>query len=813
MRTIWQDLRHGLRVLRNSPGFTAVAVLTLALGIAAATTVFGWIDATVRNDVPGVERAGDLLPLETLDPSGDPVRGSFLNYRDFRDSLKLVAGVAASDDTTFSLGAADQRRAQPVWGELVSGNYFAVLAVKPAARRLFGADELADKPGANPVAVLSYRLWQSHFHGDPAAIGKTIRLNRHDLTVIGVTEPAFRGSSSSRIFDVWVPIGMGEELGILDRYTFTARAWRNLWMIARLRPGVPLDRANAEVASVARHLSALDPAHLTGFGAMLARHTPGQLQVIRLLRILMAVALLLLLIVCANVANLLLARAIARQREFGVRIALGAARRRIVQQVLVETFLLAIAGSALGLLLALWMADAAIRLAPNVGIPTAVDVHLNARILLFTTLTCVAATLVSCLVPLWHVFRTDVNESLKEGGRSGGPGARSHRVRGALVVAEVAFATVALVGAGLFLRSFQQAANTDPGFDKHSVLAARFYIQTSGYTIPEIQQFCLRLRDRLASTPGVAAVSYADYVPLWAGDGPYTRVAVKGYTPQPGEDMNIRRTIVSPGYFASLRIPLIDGRDFTDADTPDAPPVVIVNRTFARHYFAGANPLGREIAAWGQRFTVVGVVKDSRYFTPTESPRPYFYAAFRQRYGKDSELAFFVRTGGSMAGAAAVFRHEAAAVDPAATYLAVPLTTFTDVSLFPQKFAASLLAALGLLSLALAAVGLYSVMAYSVTQRTQEVGIRMALGARPHDVIRLVVRQGLTLTVSGLAIGIAAALSLSRLAADLLVNVSAADPAIFTGAALFLALVGVLASYLPARRASRLTPLDALRWE
>ena len=813
MHSIWQDVRHGLRVLRGSPGFAAVAVVTLALGIAATTTVFSWIDLTVANLTPGASRSQDLVHLETLDPSGAAVRGSYLNFRDYRDTLKLVAGVVATDECVFSLGTADQQHAQPVWGELVSGNFFTVLQVKPALGRVFSAEEYSEKPGANPVAVIGYSLWQSQFHSDAGVVGKLIRVNRHDLTVIGVAAPEFRGSSHAQSRDLWVPLSMGEELGVLDNLTFRARAYRNFWMIARLRPDVSIERARAEVAAVAQHLSSLDPGRLTGFSATLSRYTSEQMTVIRLLRILMAVAVLVLLIVCVNVANLLLARSIARQREFGVRLALGAGRARIVQQVIIETLLLAAAGSVVGLTLALWMAEAAIRLAPNVGVPTAIDVELNGRILMFTILTCVGATLVSCIVPVAHLCRTDVNESLKEGGRPGGSSTRSHRTRSLLVVSEVALATVALVGAGLFLRSFQKASSTYPGFDKSGVLLARFYVQSAGYSVPELQEFCLRLRERLASAPGVVDVSYADYVPLWAGDGPYTNIAVEGYGPQPGEDLNIRRTVVSPGYFHLLRIPLLEGRDFTDRDNTGAPPAMVVNQAFARRYFGDGNPIGRRVKAWGTWFRVVGLVRDSKYFSPTESPLPYFYTPFRQAYGKDSELAFFVRVNGDAGDATAMFRREVASVDSAATFYAMPLAVFTDVSLYAQKFAASLLAALGLISLTLAALGLYSVTAYAVTQRTREMGIRMALGARPGDVVRMVLRQGMILTVSGLAVGIVLALSGSGFVADLLVNVNAADPIIFAGAGLFLGLVSLVASYLPARRASRLTPLVALRCE
>ena len=533
----------------------------------------------------------------------------------------------------------------------------------------------------------------------------------------------------------------------------------------------------------------------------------------------MGMCVVVLLIACANVANLLLARATARQKELSIRMALGARPGRVVRQLLTEAFLLTAGAALVALPLATWTGRSISYLIPALGVPTRFgELELNRHVLGFTVLICAAAALAAGLAPALHALRAELVENLQEGGRGSTSGARSQRMRSVFVVAQVALALVALVGAGLFLRSFQAAKSVHPGFDARNVLVAQFQLSSSGYTVEKLHQFCLRLKERLASAPGVAEVSYAELIPLGiASAGPGHRLQIEGYVPRRGEGMTIDRNLVSPGFLGLLRIPLLEGRDFTEHDDRNSAPVMIVNEAFARRFFPGRNPIGRKVLNWGMNFTIVGLAKDSKYYRLSEAPLPYFYAPFRQLYalghGPGSlGVAFYLRTAGNPAAALPTLRREVAAIDAgAAGFHALPLVEYNSTSLFAQKLAASLLTAAGALAMLLAAVGLYSVMAYAVSRRTHEIGIRMALGARPADVLARVISQGMTLTAVGLAAGIAAAVAVTRLVVGMLINVAATDPSVFAAAALFLGLVGLLACYLPARRATKVQPIVALR--
>jgi predicted permease len=460
----------------------------------------------------------------------------------------------------------------------------------------------------------------------------------------------------------------------------------------------------------------------------------------------------------------------------------------------------------------MWLAGTLLALVPDVGLPIATNTQLDARIFAFTALMCLAAALVSGAAPSLFLLRSDVNEALKEGGRAGTPSARTHRMRGALVIAEVALATVALIGAGLFVKSLRRSQSIHPGFDSSNVLFARFFIESATMSGDQIQHFALRLRRRLESVGGVQAVSYADFVPLTVTAGPYNSVGIEGYVPAEGETMNVCRSMVAPGYFAALRVPLLEGRDFTELDGKGAAPVAIVNETFARRYFPGGSPVGRRFRSMGRWFTVAGLVRDGKYFHPAEAARAFFFVPFQQIYSGSPELYFFIRTPRQPVEAIAALRRAVAEVDPrAAAFHPIPLSEYTQVALLGQKIAASLMGALGLLCLVLAALGLYSVMSYAISQRVHEFGIRMAVGAQPRDVVALVLRQGMTLALAGLALGVVAAIGAGRLVASMLVQVDAADPATIGEAALFLGAVALAASWLPARRATRLDPMSALR--
>ena len=813
MRPLWQDIRYGIRILRNSPGFTVVAMLTLALGIAASTTVFSWIDGVLLHPLSGVTDGARLVAFETILQNGEYHNTSYRDHLDYRDNLKLISGVAVWTQAPFSIGA--DEKPERIWGELVSGNYFKVLGVHPALGRAFGPEEYSDALGAHPVAVISDKLWRSRFNANPGVIGMPIRLNRHELTVIGVAPPEFRGGTTGLAFDIWVPVSMAFELKSSDQYMLSSRTWRGLFAIARLSPGASIEQARAEVAVEARRLAAVYPLTNQGIGATLLplRECPTGAQALmtRPLQILMAVCAVVLLIACANVANLLLARSIARQKEFSIRLALGSGRGRLTRQLLTEALILAVGGALAGLPLTLWMGDSLRWLLPPTDLPVGLDIHLNGRILGSLALVCVVAALASGAAPALFSARSNLNEALKESGRSAGSGAHSHRLRGMLVISEIALAAMALIGAGIFVRSFENARSIHPGFDLENVLLSQFYLP--GYTTDQAKQFCLRLRERLQPVPGIASVTYADTVPLGFGGDAGHDIEVDGYVPSPSEKMNFSRTLVAPGYFLLLRIPLLEGRDFTEADDENASPVMIVNETFAQRFFPHSSPIGRKVRVSGNKiFTVVGMARDIKYRSLVEAPQPYFYLPFQQRFQEGRSVAFYLRTAGKPKETIPTLRREASAIDPTSANLeAMPLSEYITASLYPQKVASNLLTALGLTSLLLAAVGLYSVVTYAVSQRTQEIGIRMALGAQPGHVVRMVIYQGMVLTLTGLLAGIAGALATARLIASMLVNVSAADPATFVGVALLLVVVALLASYIPARRAARVNPVVALR--
>jgi predicted permease len=462
----------------------------------------------------------------------------------------------------------------------------------------------------------------------------------------------------------------------------------------------------------------------------------------------------------------------------------------------------------------MWMAQALGALVPPAGFPIALDIEMNADIFAFTMLLCLVACVVSGIAPALHTARADLSDALKQGGRSGSAGRHSRQLRGLLVVSEVALALVAIIGAGLFARSFQLARQIHPGFDASHILVSNVSLSTAGYSVPDRRQFCFRLRERLEAQPGIAGVTYADFIPLGFDGGSWEELDIEGYEKGRSENMQVYRNVVAPGYFKVLGVPLLQGRDFTEQDdtAKTSRPVMIVNQTFARRYFGGAYPIGRRVHGWGKWFSVIGVVKDSKYHTPNEAPQPFFYVPFKQVYRADMAVAVYVRTAGDPNQALGTLRREVRSMDPnVSVYDAMPLTEYMAASLFVQKIAAWLLGVLGAVSLVLAAVGLYSVVAYSITQRTHEIGIRVALGAKSSDVVGLVVRQGMGLTVVGLLVGVLAAAAVTRLAAGLLVNVSATDPLIFAGGALFLAAIALAASCVPALRATRIDPNTALR--
>ena len=814
MTGLLQDFRYGFRVFLSKPGFTVLAVLTLGIGIAANTTVFSWIDSVLVRPLPGVSNGGELVSFETVAANGDHLTTSYPDFRDYRDHLTLLSGLALAQPRALRIGDDDQ--AERVWGELVSGNYFAVMGVLPQVGRVFVPAEYGDAQGGYPVAVIGAGLWKRKFNSDPSVVGTVVHINRQPLTVVGVVPEAFRGSLPGIAFEIWIPAMMAPQLKAMPDWMLKDRQTRSFVATARLRPGVSLGRANAEIAAVARQLAISEPATNRGIGATVLPiwkgHFGAQGLLLSPLRILMAVGVLVLLIVCANVGNLLLARSTARRKEFGLRLALGSGRIRLFRQLLTESLMLAGAGAVIALPLAMWMSDALGQLAPPTPFPVVLHVDLNGDILFFTLLICLLACAASGVAPAIAGCRCNLSQVLSETDSRGTQARASRRLGGLLVAAEVALALVALIGAGLFARSFEIARQIKPGFEPDHVLVSHLYLGSAGYGLQDRKVFCERLRERIEQEPGITAAGCADLVPMGSDSPPWEPLQVDGYVPAPNESMHIYRGVVAPGYFDLLRIPLLDGRDFTARDDENAQQVMIVNQTFVRHFIGARNPIGRKVRGWGRWFTVVGVARDSKYQRPNEPAMPYFYVPFRQVYREDLAIAFLVRTAGNPGQAIRTLRQEVHGLDAnAGVFDIMPMTEFMAASLFPQKVAAWLLAALGAIALILAAAGLYSVMAYSVTQRTREIGIRMALGARPGDVLLLVMRQSLGVTVVGLLAGFVAALAVTRLARSLLVNISATDPLVFAAATLFLALVAAIAGYIPAKRATRIDPNAALR--
>jgi predicted permease len=815
LETLVQDFRFALRIFRKNPGVTTIAVLTLALGIGANTTIFSWVRSVLLNPLPGSGDPGHVVALETLAPNGDWLPTSYLDFRDLRENCKLMESMSVTKPMVLAVG--DDSSVERVWSEAVSGNFFELLHVKPQGGRFFSADEVDHQQNAHPLVVIAYSYWINHFRGDPGVIGAIVRINHLPYTVIGVAPKKFPGSMAGLSFSMWVPATMYGQLSGTGEQTLQDRKWRTFRVLARLSPGVSIEQARAEVQSHANQMAHVEANTNEGVSATLLplwrAHYGIQNSLLGPLSSLMAAAGVLLLIVCANVANLLLARATSRQKEFSVRLALGAPRSRLVRQLLTESLLIAVAGALAGLALAIPLGASLAGLLPHSSLPTLAQAPIDAGVLFFMiALTNVVAFLAG-ITPALQAAKSNVQGTLKEGGRTGAS-ARSVRLLGWFVGSEMALATVALIVAALFVKSFHHASEIHPGFDPDHVAIAQLNLGAANYDAEQANSFCVRLREKLEGDPAVTAVSYTDYVPLNIAAGSWEDLQVQGYVASPSENMKIYRALAAPGYFALMKIPLLEGRDFNARDDMNAPPVMIVNREFVRRFIPTGTAIGRRVQGWGKWFTIVGVVSDSKIYRFTEAPMPYFYIPFRQIYRPEMGLVFFVRTSGPTDGAIAALRREAQAVDPSVPLLeATSLNDSISLSLFTQRISASLLSILASVALFLAALGLYGVMGYSVAQRTNEIGLRMALGAQRSDVSRVVLGQGVRLAGIGVIAGAGVAFALTRLLSSLLVGVSASDPLIFVGVAGLLTIVAMVACFIPAWRAMHVDPMVALRYE
>jgi predicted permease len=821
METLLRDVRYGLRTLVRSPGFSALAVLTLGLGIGVNAAMFSVAHGYLWKG-PAVADPETLAVVYAKNRAdGSYADFSYADYLDFREARDVFSAVIGYYPLPLSLshGAANDR----VWGEVVSGNYFEVLGVAPALGRAFRADE--DRtPNAAPVAVISHRLWQSRFQGRPEAVGETLKLNGRAFTVIGVAPPRFSGLYLPGFHpDLWVPTMMLEALVPgADARPFE-RGRTTLRVTGRLRPGVSAAQAQAAVGAIAQRLEREFPQTNRGYEAAVipepqARPEPDGARVVSLIAaIFMAGVGLVLLVACANVAHLMLARATARQTEMALRLALGAERRHLVRQLLAEGGLLALGGGALGALLA-WAGTEALAAAMVLptDIPLVFEFGLDGRGLAYTLAVSLAAALASGLTPALQAARTDVVHGLKNDGRAGS-GSRHSRLRQALVVSQVALSCLLLVSAGLALRTLQAVGEVKPGFETRGALLVSVAPGLQGYTDERGQAFYRQLLERTAALPGVRSASLARFLPLdFSGSG--GTVYVDGHHSRPDvQPESVGWARVAPGYFEALGTRILDGRGFTWDDGPSARRVVVVNETLAKRYWPGASPLGRSLrldGAESEPLEVVGVAQDGKYRDLFEAPQSYLYLPLAQDYRGDATLVVRGQTA-DPTGLLPALREAVRGID-ADMPLYDPKTLEALVAgraMLAPRFAAGLAGVFAVLALVLAMVGLYGVVAFGVARRAREIGIRLALGASPARVRRMVLAEGARLCAVGAALGLAGALAVSRLLSGLLFGVSAVDPATFALVPAGLVLAALLAAYLPSRRATRLDPVTALRSE
>jgi predicted permease len=818
LETLLQDMRFGLRMLRKNPGFSFVAILTLALGIGANTAIFGVVDRLLVRALP-VNEPQQLVNLTGRDEKGgEDTSFSYPIYADYRDQNEVFAGLLAFSETPLncSEGGSPER----ILGVLVSGNFFDVLGVTPALGRTFLPEE-DHTPGAHPVAVVSYGLWRRKFGADPKLVGRTITLNTHRFTVIGVAPAEFRGLRRGLSPDVYVPIQMiaqawpGREARHLQSRGFS---WLNL--MGRLKPGVSRAQAEASMSALSSRIEKAHP-NFTWPMIALADGSQGETGIISdwrtPLRLLLAMVALVLLIACVNIANLLLARAQTRSREMAVRLAVGASRARLIRQLLAESLLLSLAGGLLGLLMAVWISGLLAKYSPPAGssAPPLLAAGLDGRALAFTLALSLLTSLLFGLAPALQASRPNLTLALKE--ETGGIGGWRLRRGGALVVGQIALSMILLISAGLCVRSLQKLQQIDTGFEAAQVLVMDIDLSLSGYTEEQGGRFYANLLERMAALPGVETASVGRIVPL-GGNGMRLSVDIEGYTPPDGKPVNLDMNLVGPQYCATLKLPLLAGRDFTSADNRGTPRVVIINQAAARAYWPNQNPLGKylSMSAPGegvpQPVEIIGIVGDSRYRSLTESFRPGILLPSWQNYRPD--LSLFLRSAGNPTTLVETARRELSALDPQ-----LPITQIRTLaeqrrdSLYSQRATALLLVSFGGLALLLVALGMYGVMAYAVTQRTREMGIRLALGAQSGNVRALILRQGAWLIVAGLAMGGGGAWATTRGLKSFLYEVSATDPVTFVVVTALLCAAALLACWIPARRATKVDPLIALRQE
>ncbi|HTB18937.1 MAG TPA: ABC transporter permease [Bryobacteraceae bacterium] len=820
MTSFWQDVRYSLRMIAKTPGYAAIAVLTLALGIGANTTIFSWINSTLLNPIPGLASPRQVVALSLGRGTDNPFPFTYPDFEMMRNGQQSFTGLTGCNPTAMSLTG--KGKPERIWGSVASANYFDVLGVQPILGRGFLPQE-DQTPGGAPVAVISYRLWQTHFGANPGVIGQTIEINEHRYTIVGVAPAVFQGSQTGIRSELWIPVMMEDQLVprndlLHDHHYF--------WFVVfgRLKPGVQPEQAQQEMTVLIQREVKNYPEEHRGHDSVtvspLWRSPFGANQFLSsLLPMLMTIAGLVLLLACANVANLMLVRSVARRREVAIRMSLGSSRWRLVRQLLVESLLLAMAGGAIALWITSWTEGTFMRFVPAMDFPISLSVREDRSVLLATFVISVLTGVIFGILPALRSSSEEPVGVLKEDTGNLSGGLKKGRLTSSLVVAQISLSLLLLICAGLFIRSFMMAQQINPGFNSHHLLISSYDLFTAGYSDASGAEFDRQLVARLESLPGTQSVAISNRVPLGLGGGS-TAVKPQGYLPRANESMETQVAMVTPHYFQTMQLPLLKGRDFTTQDTKKSQRVAIVSQTFVNRYWPNQEAVGKQLNSdlTHEWFTVIGVARDSKVNGLNEKPTPYLYLPGDQVYRTDrpsgSTTIIIARTTGDPLAFGKTV--EGAIHDLNADLVVFDVTTLElreQIASFPQRVAGTFVGAFGLLALVLAAVGIYGVTAYTTRQRTHEIGIRMALGASKRDILRLVLGRGLKLTLIGVGLGLALSFALTRFLGTLLLGVTSTDALTFSSVAILLCVVALIACFIPARRAMRLDPTVALRYE
>ena len=809
-----QDLRYALRQLRKAPGFTLTAVLTLALGIGACSTIGTWIRSTLFDPIPGVSQTGKMITIMRGDRSEHPTPPfSYPDYVDIRDHVQSLSGLLAYHDDFMAItGTAKPER---IYGALTSANYFEVLGVRPILGQTLLSSQQNEAAG-KAEAVLSYSLWQNRFAADPAIVGKTIEINLHPYTVVGVAPKGFQGGKSGLRADIFMPLGMAHQVWGWGFNPTGDRGVSWLQVLGVMNPDVDRRQADDELNLLMQRIVdqyptshqganqiSSDPLWRSPFGANV--YLAGTLP------ILLALAAVLLLLACANVANLLLVRSVTRRREFAIRLSMGASRWRLIRQLLIENLVIALAGGTVALIVTTWTANGLTAFLPPTTLPLSVNASLDGKVLLATILVSMLTAILSGVVPALRASALAPVDALKDEALSTSGGLQKSRLASGLVIAQVALSLLLLTCAGLFVRSLDNAQKSDLGFNPNHVLVASFDLSPMGYSQDTGIEFHRQLLARLNALPGVVSATLADFSPLsftMHSDG----VLPEGYVPHLHETIEVDRGAVAPNYLTTLKTPLLSGREFTDQDKANTLPVAIVNQALVDRYWPGQNPLGKRIQLYGQWISVVGVAANGKYRRMVYDPSPLVLIPMAQSYRSGAILQ--IRTTGEPLALTSAVERTVADLNPNLPLFNVStLKESMQMGNVFERIAAIFAGAFGVLALILAVVGIYAVVAYTTRQRTHEIGIRMALGASKAAIFRQVLSQGLRLTLVGLVVGVAASLYLTRFLRGLLFGVGSTDWFTFLTVAVVLCLVALAACFIPAHRAASVNPMQALRTE